>query len=270
MIAGVVLAAMLAVCLVPLADSEAVYYDVDGDLVIPVGEDAEYDIVYTNDDYDAYEDVSISISYEAELLDEDGNTVSSGVSPSSGDLDNGVSETLTVAAPDTEGYYTLHVTYTVEISYTDEDGETVEVDTDELTREVSVSIHVVEPVTLSIDLTNNSNADATFGVYFYVDGERIEDSYTTVEVDAGDTTTVSYEWVTEADEGEYTFYVLPAESGSVVNISGLGEEHTFYIGDNSYTLWIVLLVIIIIILALVMIWVYRKPVKNYGKPKSRR
>ena len=33
---------------------------------------------------------------------------------------------------------------------------------------------------------------------------------------------------------------------------------------------IVLLVVVIVLLVLVMIWVYRKPVKNYGKPKSRR
>ena len=28
--------------------------------------------------------------------------------------------------------------------------------------------------------------------------------------------------------------------------------------------------IVIILLIIVMVWVYRKPVKNYGKPKSRR
>ena len=33
---------------------------------------------------------------------------------------------------------------------------------------------------------------------------------------------------------------------------------------------IALLVIVIILLIIVMAWVYRKPVKNYGKPKSRR
>ena len=55
-----------------------------------------------------------------------------------------------------------------------------------------------------------------------------------------------------------------------MQITGLGEEYTFYIGDNSYTAWIALLVIFVIILILVLVWVYRKPVKNYGKPKSRR
>ena len=49
----------------------------------------------------------------------------------------------------------------------------------------------------------------------------------------------------------------------MVTISGLGEEYTFYIGDSSYTMWVALLVIVIILLALVIIWVYRKPVKNF-------
>ena len=56
----------------------------------------------------------------------------------------------------------------------------------------------------------------------------------------------------------------------MVDIVGLGESHTFYLGDNDYTWIIVLLVVVIVLLVLVMVWVYRKPVKNYGKPKSRR
>lgn len=266
--AGIVLAAMLAICLVPLADdTEAVYYDIDGDLVIGVEDEAEYRITYTNNDYSGYQDVSMSISYEAELVDSSGNVVSDGVSPSSGSLDSGISETLTVTAPDEAGTYTLRVHYTVEVTYVDDDGETVEVDDD---RDDSVTISVVEPIALSVTLTNSSSADLTFGVYFYVNGEIIEDSYTLVSVAAGASSTVSYEWITTAGAGTYTYYVLGADSGNVVDVTGLGEERTFYIGDNSYTVWIVLLVILIIILALVMIWVYRKPVKNYGKPKSRR
>ena len=61
-----------------------------------------------------------------------------------------------------------------------------------------------------------------------------------------------------------------ADGGNIVSIEGLGEEHTFYIGDNSYTWVTALLVLVIILLLFVMVWVYRKPVKNYGKPKSRR
>ena len=107
-------------------------------------------------------------------------------------------------------------------------------------------------------------------MYFYVNGERIEDSYTTFDLAKEGSTTVTYDWVTDVGEGAYTFSLQPADDGNMVTISGLGEEYTFYIGDSSYTIWVALLVIVIILLALVIIWVYRKPVKNYGKPKSRR
>ena len=35
-------------------------------------------------------------------------------------------------------------------------------------------------------------------------------------------------------------------------------------------LWIVLAVLFVIAMIIVLVWVYRKPVKNFGKPKSRR
>ena len=199
-------------------------------------------------------------------------TVRNGVSPSSGDLDNGTAQTLTVSAPDTAGRCTLVVEYTIEVSYTtvDENGDEV-TNEETLNRTEEFPIRVVEPITLSVTLTNNTNTDLNgYGVYFYVNDERIEDSYTTVDLDEAGTTTVTYEWITDSGNGQYEFYVLPADGGNMVDIEGLGERHTFYIGDNDYTWMIALLVIVIILLIIVMVWVYRKPVKNYGKPKSRR
>ena len=76
--------------------------------------------------------------------------------------------------------------------------------------------------------------------------------------------------VTDAGNGQHTFALVAADGGNMADIEGLGVEHTFYIGDTSYTWMVVLLVLVIIIVLLVMVWVYRKPVKNYGKPKSRR
>ena len=98
----------------------------------------------------------------------------------------------------------------------------------------------------------------------------MDDSYTTVNLAKEGTATVTYKWVTDSSNGKYSYSVQPADSGNLVQITGLGEEYTFYIGDNSYMAWIALLVIFVIILILVLVWVYRKPVKNYGKPKSRR
>ncbi len=262
--------AMCAVCMVPMAESDAAFSNIGGDSVIGTNTDAEYVITYTNNDYLDKQDMSMSISYKAKLVDSTGTTISSGVSPSSGTLDNGVSQTLKVDAPKTAGKVKLIVTYDVEITYT-EDGETVEVPEEDLAKEDVFDINVVEPIKLSVTLKNASDVDLSgFGVYFYVDGERMDDSYKTISMTSEGTATVSYNWITDATEGEHKYYILPSDSGNLVEIKGLGEEYTVYIGDSEYNLWIALLVIAIVLLALVMLWVYRKPVKNYGKPKSRR
>lgn len=268
---AVALVAMAAFCLAPLAESEAVYYNVDGDSVIGTENKADYTISYSNHDYDSYADVNMSVTYSAKLVDSSGSTVSSGVSPSSGDLTNDVSATVTVTAPKTTGSYKLVVEYKPTVSYTDSEGKTVTVPSDDLKKEIKFGIKVVTPITLSVTLKNDSNIDLTgYGVYFKINGDIVDDSYTTVNLTKEGTATVTYKWVTDSSDGKYTYSVQPADSGNLVQITGLGEEYTFYIGDNSYTAWIALLVIFVIILILVLVWVYRKPVKNYGKPKSRR
>lgn len=266
--------AVAAFCVVPMQGTDADFADISGEKdVIGVGDDAEYQIVYTNNDFAGYDNLSMSISYEARLVDQNGDTVSNGVSPSSGDLDNGVPETLTVSAPDDAGRCTLIVEYTAEVSYTelDEDGEEVEVNPDDIVREERFDINVVEPIRLSVTLSNETSTPFMgFGVYFYVDGQRMEDSYKVVNLEADGTATITYDWITDAGNGAHEFYVAPVDGGSMVDVQGLGETHTFYIGDNDYIWMIVLLVVVIVLLILVMVWVYRKPVKNYGKPKSRR
>ncbi len=274
--AAIAIMAVFALCLVPLQGVDAEYANIDGETnVIGVGEDADFQVIYTNDDYDSteYPNLSMAISYDAKLVDSSGETVSNGVSPSSGDLESGTAQTLTVSAPDTAGRYTLQVEITVDATYTstDEDGNetTEDLEIDPTTLEYDIT--VVEPITLSVTLSNNSSEPLQgYGVYFYVDGERIEDSFTTVDLEANGTTTIEYDWITDAGYGTHTFRVEAADGGNMVEITGLGETHTFYIGDNDYTWVIVLLVVVIILLVLVMVWVYRKPVKNYGKPKSRR
>lgn len=263
--------AMLAICIMPMSDVDAVYTDVDGETVVGTDKDADYDIIYTNHDYDDRENLSMSVEYSAKLVDSRGETVSNGVSPSSGSLDNGIAKTLTVSAPKDVGTYRLVVSYEPTVTYTDEDGETVEVPEEDLQREESISIKVVAPITMKITLKNDSNTDLSgFGVYFFVNGEKIEDSYTTVDLAKDGTATISYEYIADLGNGEYRYHVEPADSGQLIKIEGLETEHTFYIGDNSYSMWTALLVIVIVLLALIMLWVYRKPVKNYGKPKSRR
>lgn len=269
------LAAVAVLLLVPVSETDAVYSNISGDDVIATSASEDYVVTYNNSDYDGYTDVSVSVDYSAKLVDSDGTTVSSGVSPSSGSMTNKESVTLTVKAPSTAGGYRLVVTYDVDVSYTGSDGSSVEVPEEDLAREDTYDIKVVEPVTLSVTLSNDSDIDLSgYGVYFEMleDGSwvRLDDSYETIDLAKSGTATVSYKWVADPSDGKYTFRVVPADSGNLVTITGLDEEHTFYIGDNSYTLWTALLIVLVILVIIIMVWVYRKPVKNFGKPKSRR
>ena len=81
-IAVVALAAILVACLVPIAETDAVYSNVDGDPVIGTGDDAEYTITYTNHDYDSYQDLSMARQENQRLQDSIANM----------DTDEGVEE----------------------------------------------------------------------------------------------------------------------------------------------------------------------------------
>ena len=145
-LAAVLVMALAVVCLVPAESADADYYDINGEKnVIGTGDDADFRIVYINHDYDEYQDMNMSVSYTASLKDSAGETVSNGVSPSSGDLDLGQAQTLTVSAPDEPGRCTLEVAYEVSVSYTvtDEEGNETE-ETEEFTRNDTYEINVVE------------------------------------------------------------------------------------------------------------------------------
>ncbi len=264
--------AMAAVCLVGADVSDADYSDITGEkTVIGTSDTAEYKIVYSNNDFNDKQNLSMEISYTASLKDSSGTTVSSGVSPSSGSLDNGVAKTLTVTAPKTAGHCTLEVKYTAKVTYTvTEDDKEVTKD-EEVTKTDSYRINVVNPITLSVTLKNGSDVPLSgYGVYFVIDGERVDDSYKTVDLDKDGSTTVTYKWITDSGNGKHSFYLEAADGGNMVKIEGLGDVHDFYIGDSSYTWLVTLMVVVVILLLLIMVWVYRKPVKNYGKPKARR
>ena len=252
------LLAVAAVCMVPATDAEPftnVGYETD---IIEVGEDGVFTIIFSDPSLEGTEE-EVSISYKAKLTDSKGETMSSAVSPSSGDLTNDVSEEITVEAPKEAGKYTLVVEYTYKVGDADE-----KVITEEKT------VRAVEPITLSVTLSNkDGNVDAAIGLYFVVDGNVIEDSYTTTTFNKDGTATASYDWIAAPSDGKHTFKVIPAE-GEALAIEGLGETHTFYVGETSYTTYIILAVLFVAIMVFVLIWVYRKPVKNYGKPKSRR
>ena len=214
------------------ADSEqTANYSITGDetSVKPSGE-LKFDMTFK--EISSY--TTLSISYTAKLTNSSGTTQSSAVSPSSGDMDNGEVVTLTVTAPTTTGRYTLTVTWTESI-----DGGS--------------------------DMTYTDSVDINTTVYFFVDGEKIEDSATTLKVSPGSSSTISYKYYSSnLSHGQHSFYVATSD-GSIVL-----EKSTFYYEDGNYDWLNYVMAIIFIIVVIAFIYVVRKPVKNYGKPKARR
>lgn len=239
--------------------------------IIKVNGSGTFESTYTNTDYDdteKYTDVIHDVSYEAKLVNGDGETQTNGVSPSRGDTTLGEINTLTVKAPADDGRYRLVVEYTDKISYK-EGGESKDI---EVVDTKEYIIRIVEPIVLSvtIDIPEETNVDLkAYGVYFVVDGVQKDDSYTTFSTDANGTATATYELVAILGGGKHTFSVVPAD-GEMVTIAGLDETYTFYIGDNDYTTYIALSIVFVIVMILVLVWILRKPVRNYGKPKARR
>lgn len=256
------LLAVAAVGFVPFDEADAdSYTSITGTThVLKVSGSGEYTIMYSDPDLLDIDDVSIAFS--AKLVNRGGETQSSAVSPSSGELDNGTGKVLTVTAPSSTGEYKLEVSFAVKV------GEDAREDKTE-----TYAIKVVNPIVLTqtLKLSEDTKVDPSgLGVFFYIDGEKIADSYTTFDVTSQGTATVSYNWIADPASGKHVFKVLPASGEDVSFITGLGDEKVFYVGDNSHTAMIALAILFVILMIAVLVWIYRKPVKNYGKPKSRR
>jgi len=235
------------------ASSEAITGDTD---TIKTGGTAEYTIQF----YESDSFSTLDITFVAKLVDSGGDTQVGDVDITSGSLTNGVKKTLTVTAPDVAGTYSLEVTFTEVI----DGGEGIDTNS-------SQTIHVVKPVTFSVTLTNNGTVNLTeVPVYFYVDGNKIDDSKTDVTVAAGEDTTITYEYAALGlGNGSHTFKVLASENANV-ELEGLGEETTFYHAQSSYSYATYIMAALFVIFLVFALYVYRKPIKNYGKPKARR
>lgn len=205
------------------------------------------------------------VSWSAKLVNSSGST-SGTLSPTTGSsTDASASWNVTVTAPNTSGDYTLTVTYTEEFNDSSE----------KQTYEAKATLHVLEPITLSVTVSNSGNlAINNAKVYLYVDGVKVDDANVddnakTLNVDAGATATVTYKYYNaNLSHGEHTYYLSAGDAS--YNLNGLEVQHSFYYeqGNLDYMNWIMFL--IIVILVIMGVWVYRKPVKNYGKPKARR
>lgn len=206
---------------------------------------------------------SLSINYTAVLKNGSGANQTSAVSPSSGSLTNGVESTLKITAPADAGKYTLLVTFKVT-----RDGTTE-------TTERTQTITVAEPIVLTATLLNNSKLDFTdFAVHFKVfdkSGNLIDEGEDIlVTVAAGNTTDVKYNLIKDSlPAGMYTFKI-EAGADNIGGTSFVGGEGTFYVGGSDTGALNILLIVLLAVLVIAVVYFYRKPVKNYGKPKSRR
>ena len=232
-------------------DADATSFSVTSDADwVKVGERFEFR-VSGDDDARSYE-------FNYALYDSSGKKMSGTSSSYDRDVSTSGSD-CSFDAPKEAGNYRLVVTFM------DKDKNTV--------AERVLFVKVVEPVTLSVTLYNPSDAKRTLNVYFVVNGERMEDSgKEPITIEANSSKTVTYEYVVRDLGRSTTFYVEAADGTLGGDVVVLGEEHshTFYTAQNNYTFVEALAVIVLIIVVIAAIWIYRKPIKNLGKPKARR
>ena len=230
-------------------DASAMSYDLSGADFAEV----ESSVTYTL----SFEDAPENAKYAAKLVDSDGDEMTSAISSGSSGTLSSSSKSITVKAPKDAGNYRLIVTIT------DADGKEIE--------KLVAPLKAVDPIVLSVTLNNGYSAERELIVYFVINGVKVEDSRQEITVPANGSKEITYDYVVK-NVSDTTFYLVTDDSTLGGQISGLGPEHshTFYVEQNSYTFIEVTAVIVLLIVIFLMIWVYRKPVKNFGKPKARR
>lgn len=164
---------------------------------------------------------------------------------------------IEVTVPNTPGRHWLTVTFTFD-------------DASEVVREWLID--VVEPYVFTARLVNNGDIAVNgLPVKFILNGDRVIHQ-TTVDLAPGEEKTVEYRYIESLSSGRNTITVtLDSENELVTLSTGTTSMTTvFYIGQPDYSLshWIMGLTLVIMTFGL--IWVYRKPKRNYGRPRGRR
>lgn len=226
-------------------------------------DDKDYGKVSSSITYELDFDLdSSSATYTAELQDSDGKAQSGAISTSSSSgtiYSTSHTKSFYITLPSTAGDYYLKVTVT--------EGETV------YTR--TAYVKAVDPIKLTASLENTSAVSRTFYAYFWVieNGEwtKIDDKKT-VTVDAHGTATVTHDYIVK--DVHNTTYCLKSDDEAAIGgaIIGLGEDNarTFYTEANDYKVIEYICIAVLVVLLIVAFWIYRKPVRNRGKPKGRR
>lgn len=197
---------------------------------------------------------------------------SSGESKNNGSFEVDVNNffEVDVSAPSTAGDYKFVVKF-----YNNEDKAD-----EHFVAEREMSVYVVEPITIKVTFSNSSKNAVTFRAHLEIkEGDqwkRVEGSEQDVKVSAynpetetNGTGTYTFDYIVKNLDRTTTYRISP-DSEIAKGIQGLEKEMHFYTSQNDYSFITWFLVIILIILIIVMIWIYRKPVKNFGKPKGRK
>jgi len=258
-LAAVALLATMAFCMIaPTAEAADgqmnTYADIRADsYTVGTGKTIVYTIYASGGSED--------IKFAASLKDSSDNTVNVPSSGGKSSVDmKGVD--LTITAPADAGMYTLFVEFT----YTDADDEKVSVTK-------TAPVKVVNPVKLTAVMDNTTGGTIyNMNVWFEVDGVKVEGSdQNNITINANSTKSVTYDWVVEdLSKGKHKVTLRGYVGPNDKNAEGLLVFDEFYIGQNDYTLMEAVLVIVFIVLLILLLVVYRKPVKNLGKPKGRR
>lgn len=200
--------------------------------------------------------------YAASLTGPDGKDFTSSISPSKGTVYS--TSDIHVRNLSKAGDYKLTVKFYSDSARSD------------LISERGAPLKAVEPVTLKVTVTNNSEVAVEMPVFFKVNGEKIDESESTIKIpaatdDGPGKKEVEHKYVAR-DLGRITTYSLEVESAETVagTVKGLGVNHTFYAEQKDYSWATGVSGIGFLLVVLIAIYVYRKPVKNVGKPKSRR
>ena len=250
--AAILFVTTLALCAMPSASADEVqmntYSDIRMDSTLVGTGDS---ITYTLNAIGG----NIPPRYSLKLTDMSGNTISG--STATGSITTDGSLTRTSTAPASPGTYIL----VVEFTFTEND------DTATVTR--TAPIKVVTPIVLSATLKNDSGNIVDMNVWFIVDGQKVENSDRNVNLSPGQERTETYRWITDGlSNGRHTMTVDGEVGITEGAISTSGT--VFYVGQTSHTLIEAIVIILFIILLIILIFIIRKPVKNVGKPKSRR
>ena len=233
---------MLAFAAVPV---QANYASVTGPMTLGIGSTAEFTLEV---------DSGVTATYTASLRDSRNQSVGQ-VDSSYGQL-NG-SKTVNVTMPSQPGTYHLWVVFSF---------------ADNTVRYKDWIINVVEPYVFEAVVVNDGQmAMNGVTVSFLVNGNLVGSKI--VNVSASSSTSVNYTWVSAPlSNGAHTLEVRLDSEDQFVNLYTGGKSHTvtFYVGQQDYggTNWIMGIMLVIIMLGLV--WVYRKPVRNLGRPRGRK